>query len=221
MNRQTFREQVYGELSRVTHAMSHPKRMELVELLAQRGFSVEELSIEISMSVASTSQHLQVLKLARLVEAERRGNFIIYRIADENVIRLLAAVRELGIRKYAEVDRILKDFKADKNLLESITLEELIEKGKKRSVILLDVRPKEEYEAGHIEGAVSIPLAVLKKRMKELPAGKTIVAYCRGPLCVMAADAVKLLNAKRYKAIRMEDGYIEWKLRQSEKENLN
>jgi rhodanese-related sulfurtransferase len=217
MSAMSFKEQVYIELSRVTQALSNPKRMEVIDLLAQKGFSVEELSREIDMSVASTSQHLQVLKSARLVEARRQGNFVIYTVADDGVMRLVNAVRELGFRKYAEVDRIISDFKADKQVLESITLDDLLERSKKERILLLDVRPEEEYAAGHIRGAVSIPLAQLKKRMKELPAGKTIVAYCRGPLCVMAADAVKLLQAKKINALRMEDGYVEWKLKTPEK----
>lgn len=210
----TLKEQVYRELSRVTHAISNPKRMELLDIISNKGWSVEELSKEISMTVASTSQHLQVLKSAKLVNTQRDGNFIIYSIADDSVLRLVSAVKELGFRKYAEVEKIINDFKADKNILESITLDDLLARSKKEKMMLIDVRPEDEYEAGHIKDAVSIPLSQLKKRMNEIPKGKTIVAYCRGPLCVMAADAVKMLQGKSIKAIRMEDGYVEWKLKQ-------
>lgn len=208
----TIKEQVYRELSRVTHAISNPKRMELIDVLSQKGYSVEELSKEIAMSVASTSQHLQVLKSAKLVETQRQGNFIIYSITDDSVLRLVSAVKELGFRKIAEIERLIGDFKTDKNILESITLDDLLARSKKEKVILIDVRPEEEYNAGHIPNAVSIPLSQLKKRLNELPKDKTIIAYCRGPLCVMSADAVKILNEKKFKAIRMEDGYVEWKL---------
>ncbi len=214
MSASSIKEQVYQELSRVTHAISNSKRMELIDVLSQKGYSVEELSKEIAMSVASTSQHLQVLKLVKLVETQRQGNFIIYSITDDSVLRLVSAVKELGYRKIAEIERLIGDFKADKNILESITLDDLIAKSKKEKVMLIDVRPEEEYNAGHIPNAVSIPLAQLKKRLSELPKNKTIIAYCRGPLCVMSADAVKILNQKKFKAIRMEDGFVEWKLKQ-------
>ncbi|TND09613.1 MAG: ArsR family transcriptional regulator [Bacteroidetes bacterium] len=214
MSSSSLKEQVYRELSRVTHAISNPKRMELIDVLSQKSFSVEELSREILMSVASTSQHLQVLKAARLVEAERSGNFIMYSISDDSVLHLVFAVKELGFRKIAEIERLISDYKAGKQILESITLDELLVKAKQEKVLLIDVRPEEEYRAGHIPDAVSIPLAQLKKRMAGLPKGKTIVAYCRGPLCVMAADAVKILNEKKFKVLRMEDGYVEWKLKQ-------
>jgi rhodanese-related sulfurtransferase/DNA-binding transcriptional ArsR family regulator len=209
----SVKEQVYRELSRVTHAVSNPKRMELIDILSQKGYSVEELSREISMSVASTSQHLQVLKSAKLVDTQRQGNFIIYRITDDGVLKLVSVVKELGFRKIAEIERLIGDFKADKNVLQSITLDDLLARSKKEKIMLIDVRPEEEYRAGHIPNAVSIPLAQLKKRLNELPKNKTIIAYCRGPLCVMAIDAIKLLSQKKFNAIRMEDGYVEWKLR--------
>jgi rhodanese-related sulfurtransferase/DNA-binding transcriptional ArsR family regulator len=215
----SIKEQVYQELSRVTHAISNPKRMELIDVLSQKGYSVEELSKEILMSIASTSQHLQVLKSAKLVETERQGNFIIYSITDDSVLKLVAVVKELGFRKIAEIERLITDFKTDKNILESITLDDLLARSKKEKVMLIDVRPEDEYNAGHIPNAVSIPLTQLKKRLNELPKNKTIVAYCRGPLCVMAADAIKLLNQKKFTAIRMEDGYVEWKLKQLEINN--
>ncbi len=212
----SIKEQVYQELSRVTHAISNPKRMELIDVLSQKGYSVEELSKEISMSIASTSQHLQVLKSAKLVDTQRQGNFIIYSITDDSVLKLVSAIKELGFRKIAEIERLISDFKADKNILESITLDDLLARSRKEKVLLIDVRPEEEYNAGHIPNAISIPLAQLKRRLNELPKNKTIIAYCRGPLCVMAVDAIKLLHQKKFKAIRMEDGFVEWKLRQHE-----
>ncbi len=219
MSTSSLKEQVYQELSRVTHAISNPKRMELIDVLSQRAYSVEELSKEISMTVASTSQHLQVLKSAKLVDTQRNGNFIIYRISDDSVLRLVSIVRELGFRKIAEIERLIKDFKNDKDILESLTIDDLLIRSKNEKILLIDVRPFEEYEAGHIPEAVSIPLDQLKKRIKELPKGKTIIAYCRGPLCVMSSDAVKILQLNKIKAIRMEDGYVEWKLKQNNHEN--
>ncbi len=210
----SVKEQVYQELSRVTHAISNPKRMELIDALSQKDYSVEELSREIAMSIASTSQHLQVLKSAKLVDTKRRGNFIIYSISDDSVLRLVSVVKELGFRKFAEIERLITDFKTGKNILESITLEELIARSKKEKVFLIDVRPTDEYNSGHIPNALSVPLDQLKKRLHELPKNKTIIAYCRGPLCVMADDAVRILNEKKFKALRMDDGYVEWKLTQ-------
>lgn len=217
----SLKEQVYQELSRVTHAISNPKRMELIDVLSQKAYSVEELSKEISMTIASTSQHLQVLKSAKLVDTQRSGNFIIYSISDDSVLKLVSVVKELGFRKIAEIERLIKDFKSDKDILESLTIDDLLARSKKEKILLIDVRPTEEFEAGHIPDALSIPLDQLKKRMKDLPKGKTIIAYCRGPLCVMSADAVKILQSKKIKAIRMEDGYVEWKLKQQELNNLN
>ncbi len=210
----TLKEQVYQQLSRVTHAISNPKRMELIDILSQKAFSVEDLSKEISMSVASTSQHLQVLKSAKLVKTERQGNFIIYSITDDSVLKLVSSVKELGFLKITEIEGLIRDFKTSKNLLRSITLDDLKSMSRKEKILLIDVRPEEEYRAGHIPNAVSIPLAQLKKRLDELPRNKTIVAYCRGPLCVMAIDATTILKNKKFNAVRMEDGYVEWKLKQ-------
>lgn len=214
MSASTVKEKVYQELSRVTHAISNPKRMELIDVLSQRTHSVEQLSKEISMSIASTSRHLQVLKSAKLVDSTRNGNFIFYSVTDDSVLQLLSTVKDLGYRKIAEVERLINDFKKDKQLLESITLPDLLKKSKTEKILLIDVRPREEYETGHIKEAVSIPLNQLKKRIKELPKGKTIIAYCRGPLCVMAADAVKILHENKFKALRLEEGFTEWKLKQ-------
>lgn len=204
---------VYKELARVSHAVSNPKRLELLDVMAQRVWSVEELSREISMSIASASQHLQILKAARLVETERRGNFIMYRIADDGVLRLLSDVKDIAYRKNAQIERLINDYKKDKKILETLSLDELLQKNRKQKILLLDVRPDEEFDYGHIKGAVSIPLSELKKRMNELPKNKTIVAYCRGPLCVMAGDAVKILKQNKFKAIQLEEGYTEWKLK--------
>jgi rhodanese-related sulfurtransferase/DNA-binding transcriptional ArsR family regulator len=216
MTTESLKEQVYRELSRVTHAISNPKRMELLDIIANKEWSVDELSKEVSMSVASTSQHLQVLKAAKLLNSRREGNFIKYSISDDSVLRLVSVVRELGFRKYAEVERLINDFKGSKNDLESITVDELLVRSRREKIMIIDVRPEDEYNAGHIKNALSIPLSQLKKRISELPKGKTIIAYCRGPLCVMAVEAVKMLKGKNLRAIRLEDGFTEWKIRQQD-----
>ncbi|MBL7766822.1 MAG: ArsR family transcriptional regulator [Chitinophagaceae bacterium] len=209
-----FKDQVYTELARVTTAISNPKRMEIIDVLSQKAYSVEELSKEVSMSVASTSQHLQVLKSAKMVVTSRNGNFVIYSISDDAVLKLVSSVKEFGFRKIAEIERLIQDFKTGQEGLETLTLDELRVRSKKSNILLIDVRPEEEYEAGHITDALSVPLDQLKKRMKEFPKSKTIVAYCRGPLCVMAGDAVSILKRNQFKALRMEEGYVEWKLKQ-------
>ncbi len=208
----TIKKQYYQELSRVTHAISHSSRMELIDVLSQGSHSVEELSKEIGMSLASTSQHLQVLKSARLVDTTREGNYIIYRISEDSVISLVMAIKELGARRLAEIDRLVRDFKSDQHVLESITLEDLIARSKKEKMLLIDVRPQKEYLEGHIPNAVSVPLSDLNEKMKDLPRDKTIIAYCRGPLCVMASEAVKILKKNKFRAIGLEQGYVEWKL---------
>lgn len=212
-----LKEQVYQEFSKVTHAISNPKRMELIDMLCQRDFSVEELSKEISMSIASTSQHLQVLKSARLVETSRKGTYIIYRIADANVVCLISLVKRIGMRKNAEIGRLITDYKKDRGSLAAITLDELLARSKKERIMLIDVRPEEEFVAGHITGAISMPVDQIAKRLNEIPADANIVAYCRGALCVMASEAVKILKKKKFNAIEMEDGYVEWKAKQMER----
>lgn len=209
-----LKHQVYKEITRITQAISHPKRLEMIDVLSQKPFSVEELSKEISMTIASTSQHLQVLKSARLVETIRQGNFIIYSITDDNVIRLVLAIKELGFQKYIELERLISDFEKDKDMLESITLEELSERQRNEELVLIDVRSEDEYLNGHIEGALSVPVNKMEEYLGNLPKDKTIVAYCRGSLCMMAWDAIRLLQERKYNAIRLEEGYVEWKLKE-------
>lgn len=210
----TIKEQVYTELSRVSNALSNAKRLELIDTLSQKNYSVEELSREVGMTIANTSQHLQVLKSAKLVDTARSGNFIIYSITDDSVLQLVSVIKELGFRKLTEIEALISDFKAGKRNLKSITMDDLLHKFKKEKVFLIDVRPADEYNAGHIPNAVSIPIDQLKKRVKELPGNKTIIAYCRGPLCIMALEATKILCKKKFLAIHLKDGYVEWKLNQ-------
>ncbi len=219
MSTNTYKERIYQEFSRVALALAHPKRLELMDLLSQRAFGVEELSREIGMSIASTSQHLQVLKSARIVSTRRQGNFIYYSIADESILRLLAGVKEVAHRQFAEIDRILHDFKQEKELLDCLTLDAFLQKSRSEEVVLLDVRPADEFAAGHIPGAISMPVAELPSRLAELPRDSSIVAYCRGPLCVMAADAVKILRENAFQAQRMEEGVVEWKMSLPENHN--
>ncbi|WP_143307428.1 ArsR/SmtB family transcription factor [Chitinophaga vietnamensis] len=213
MNKRDFKDKVYAELSKVTKAMSNPHRLEIIDLLAQGPFSVEEIAHHTGMSVANASQHLQTLKSAKLVSITRNGNFIHYRLAGENVFQAWAGLRELGMACNAAVEKVVADFRKGHHDLEAIDAETLAKIIRKGDVILLDVRPEEEYNRGHIHRAISMPVDKLGRMLKDLPKNKMIVAYCRGPFCVYADEAVALLKKKGYKAMRMNEGYPDWALK--------
>jgi rhodanese-related sulfurtransferase len=207
-----FKDALFGEFARVGKALASGRRLEMLELLAQGERTVEELARGSGQSVANASQHLQVLRQARLVETRRDGTFIRYRLADDRVTRLWLALRAVGENRLAEVDRLVGVYLKDRGTLEAIDGAELRRRLKTGNTVVVDVRPAAEYESGHIAGAQSIPLSELKRRMKELPKGNVIVAYCRGPYCVYADEAVALLRARGYRAIRLKSGFPEWKL---------
>jgi rhodanese-related sulfurtransferase/DNA-binding transcriptional ArsR family regulator len=213
MEKREFKDKVFGELSRISSALANPKRLEIIDLLAQGERTVEKIAQETSMSTANASQHLQVLKNSNLVEIKRNGNFIIYKISDKKVVMIWQLLREFGTERIAEVEKVVKDFRAQKKVFESVTIEELLKKMKLENVVVLDVRPEEEYQAGHIAHALSIPIDKLSERLKELPKNKEIIAYCRGPFCVFADDAIQLLLKNKFKAKRLEEGFPDWKLK--------
>lgn len=210
MDKRVFKDRVYDELARITKALANPHRLEIVELLAQGHYSVEQISIQTNLSVANASQHLQVLKTAQLVDVTRNGNFIHYRLANINVFKAWKALRDLGVERIAAVEKLVKDFRKSKFQVESVTIEKLISKLDSGKVTILDVRPESEFNRGHIANSISIPFDQLSKRLKELPKRNEIIAYCRGPFCVYADDAVALLNKAGYKAKRLEEGYPDW-----------
>ena len=210
MNKREFKDKVYDELAKITKALASPHRLEIVELLAQGEFSVEQISIQTDLSMANASQHLQVLKTAQLVEITRNGNFIHYRLANENVFKAWKALRDLGVERIASVEKLVKDFRMSKFTVESVTIDELIEKLESGKVTIVDVRPETEYRKGRIAKSVSIPLDKLSKRLKELPKRNEIIAYCRGPFCLYADEAVALLTKTGYKAKRLEAGFPDW-----------
>lgn len=214
MNRLTlraFKDQNYQQLARITKALASPQRLELVDLLAQGERSVEELAREADRSIANASQHLQVLRAARLVEARREGRFVYYRLADDGVFRLWQAVRDLGEVRLAEIKALAHDFLRDRDILEPIGAAELLERLRQGQASVLDVRPEEEYRAGHIPGARSVPLRELKARLQEIPPDKEVIAYCRGPNCVLAMEAVAQLRAHGFKARRYAEGLPDWR----------
>jgi rhodanese-related sulfurtransferase len=210
MNKREFKDKVYDELARITKALGNPHRLEIIELLAQGDYSVEQISLQTDLSVANASQHLQVLKTAQLVDVSRNGNFIYYRLANANVFKAWKALRELGVERIAAIEKLVKDFRQSKPEFDSITIDELVKKLRAGKVTILDVRPETEFNAGHISNAVSIPIAQLPKRMKELPKRNEIIAYCRGPFCAYADEAVAMLNKAGYKAKRLEEGFPDW-----------
>ncbi|VWB37295.1 ArsR family transcriptional regulator [Burkholderia lata] len=203
---------IYASLAEVAQALGHPNRLELLEHLAQRERSVEELTALSGMTFANTSRHLQILRRARLVDTERRGKHIVYRLAgDSEVVVLMKALGRVGERNVAEVNKVMGDYFHARDALEPVSRDELTARLADGLVTLLDVRPHDEFAQGHLPGALNIPLSELDARVSELPAGTEIVAYCRGPYCVFAVEAVAALRARGFKAARLEDGFPEWK----------
>jgi rhodanese-related sulfurtransferase len=204
---------IYAQFARLGKAVSAPKRLELLDLLCQGPRTVEALAEQASISVANASQHLQVLRATRVVDAEKKGLYVEYRLADEEVCRFFFALRGLAEARLAEVAQVTREYLEQRGAMQVVEGDELLRLVKAGEVTVLDVRPPEEYRAGHIPGALSIPVGELKARLKELPKDRDIVAYCRGPYCVMAVEAVELLRKKGFMAHRMEQGVIDWRAR--------
>lgn len=209
-NKRAQKEKLYSLFAQIANAMANPHRLELLDLLAQAPRTVEELANEAQMSVANTSQHLQRLKQARLVLAEREGVYIRYRLADPAVGELWLNLREVAARQLAEVEQALDAYRTRRHEFEQISAETLLTRLRQNEVVLLDVRPEVEYAAGHLPAAISMPLEELQQRLAELPPDKTIVAYCRGPYCVYADEALELLAAQGWSVARLEEGVWEW-----------
>jgi rhodanese-related sulfurtransferase len=201
-----FKDAIYDQFARIGKAVSSPKRLELLDILCQGPRTVEVLAKETSLAVANASQHLQVLRAARLVETEKEGLFVIYRLADQAVCEFFLAMRVLAESRLAEVEQIKRQFLEGREGMEPVNREALLELVRKGAVTVLDVRPAEEYNAGHVAGAISIPLKDLQQRLSDLPRDQEIVAYCRGPYCVLSIQAVEMLRAKGFKAVRIEEG---------------
>ena len=201
---------IFEQFALVAQAIANGHRVELIEFLAQGERSVEALAELSDLTVTNASQHLQLLRRAGLVIARRSGKRALYRLADRDVMDLLTALRRTAERGVAEIDRIVQSYFHQRDTLEPLSHEELARRLRRGLVTLIDVRPVEEFAAGHIRGAISIPLEQLKRRLRELPAERPVIAYCRGPYCVFAAQAVAALRAKGYDARRLADGYPQW-----------
>jgi rhodanese-related sulfurtransferase/DNA-binding transcriptional ArsR family regulator len=211
MSNATVKIDLFEQFARIGKALSSAKRLEMLDFLAQAERSVEALARITGLSVANTSQHLQHLRQAGLVAARKEGLYVFYRLAGDGIVRLLASLRAVGQEHLAEVDKLVTLYLDSKDSLEPVPAKELLQRAKKGLVTVLDVRPHEEYAAGHIRGAINVPVAELKKRLNEIPRGQEIVAYCRGPYCLMAFEAVVELRNRGRKARRLEDGFPEWK----------
>jgi rhodanese-related sulfurtransferase len=206
-----FKDRLFEQFARIGKALASPKRLEILDLLAQGQRTVEEIARGTAMPVANASQHLQALKAVRMVESRREGLYAYYRLADEGVFRTWQAVRALGETRLAEIDRVVATFLEDRDALEAVGTTALMKRLSDGSVVVLDVRPEEEYRAGHIPGALSVPVDALEAALQTLPKDKEIVAYCRGPYCVFSDEAVRALSARGYRASRLTEGFPEWR----------
>ncbi len=208
-----FKDTIYEQFARIGKAVASPKRLELLDLLCQAPRTVEELARQSDQSIANVSAHLQVLRAARRVDAEKDGLYVTYRLADEQVCAFFQGLRKLGESRLAEVEHIARTFLQERDALEPVDREALVKRVKRGEVTVLDVRPAEEFQAGHIPGALSVPLANLKRQLAKLPKSREVVAYCRGPYCVLALEAVEILRARGFRATRLDEGILEWKAR--------
>ncbi len=209
--KRAFKQELFEQFARIGKAMASGPRIELLDLLSQTERTVEQLADLTEMSVANASQHLQVLRRAQMVEVRREGLYAFYRLADESVFRLWQAMRSVGETRLAEIERVVATYLKDRATLEPVTVEELAKRLDDGNVVVIDVRPIEEFAAGHIPKALSIPVNELKRRLAELPRTKEIVAYCRGPYCVQSDDAVSLLRRQGFKVRRLEVGLPDWR----------
>lgn len=205
-----FKDRLYGEFARIGKALASPHRLEILEVLAQGERTVESLASETGLSIANASRHLQQLRQAQLVLTRREGLFVHYRLAGPEVVSLVVALRHTAEQHLAELDRVVRDFLGERDDFEPVTPDELSRRMANGEVVVLDVRPEQEYAAGHIAGAHSVPVSDISARLAELSDEKEYVAYCRGPYCVYADEAVAVLRANGIKAQRLTDGYPEW-----------
>lgn len=206
-----FKEELYTQFARVGKALASPRRLELLDLLCQGPRTVDALAKQANQSLANTSQHLQILRAARLVEATKDGTFVRYRVQSEHTSELFRHLREVASNHLAEVDRITSEYLRARGFSTAVDRETLLELVQSGAATVIDVRPSEEYESGHIPRALSIPMTELEQRLADLPRERTIVAYCRGPFCVMAISAVELLREHGFDAHRLEYGVPEWR----------
>jgi rhodanese-related sulfurtransferase/DNA-binding transcriptional ArsR family regulator len=206
-----FKDRLYGQFARIGKALASPHRLEILELLAQSERTVDSLATELGSSLANTSQHLQALRQAALVDSRKDGLFVFYRLADPAICDLCTAIRTVAERRLADLERLVRNHFGDRSDAEAVDMRELLARARSKHVVVLDTRPASEYLAGHISGAISVPVDDLQRRLHDLPKSKAYVAYCRGPYCVYADRAVEILRAHGRKARRLLEGFPEWR----------
>ncbi|MFQ5627433.1 MAG: metalloregulator ArsR/SmtB family transcription factor [bacterium] len=211
MHGREFKDLIFEQFAKIAQAFSAPKRLQIIDILAQGERDVDTLAKLASMTVANTSRHLQILKAARLVDIRREGVRMVYRLADDEVVRCWISLQTLAEERTAEIREIARIFFEERDAMQPITKDELKKLMQTDSVVVLDVRPGEEYKSGHIPGAISIPLAELKTRMDEIPQNCEVIAYCRGPYCVLSVEAMKILRDAGFRALRLKEGLPEWR----------
>jgi rhodanese-related sulfurtransferase len=211
MDRTEGTQRLFEHFAHIGKAVSSAQRIHLLELLAQGERSVEVLAAEANLPTANTSHHLQALRVARLVDVRKQGTRVFYRLAGPEVFDLVLTIRRVAQARISEVDDLIRTFFMSREQLEPVSRRELVKRVREKSVVILDVRPPEEFEAGHIRGAVSVPLNDLKRRLAKLPKRKEIVAYCRGPYCLLSVHAVEVLRSRGFRARRLADGFPEWR----------
>lgn len=212
MSSNNFKRDLFNQFARVGKALSNGNRLEILEFLAQGECNVDELARKTGITLANTSQHLQQLRQSGLVMSRKEGLKVHYRISSDDVVLMLGALRNVAEQHVAEVEQLVKTYLTVKDDLEPIPRDELIKRIKEGSVVVLDVRPVKEFESGHVPGAVNVPLTELEEYLKKMDASQEVVAYCRGPHCILAFDAVAKLREQGLDARRMEDGFPEWKI---------
>lgn len=211
MAHRELKDPLYAQFARIGHAVASPKRLEMLDLLSQGEKTVETLAEQSSTPVKNTSAHLRVLRQARLVDTRRDGTYVYYRLASEDVFRFLRDLQALARSRLAEVERVASLYIDGRDELEPVSLKELRRRMREGDVTVIDVRPEEEFRSGHIPGALSIPVAQLKRRLSEIPKKREVVAYCRGPYCVYSVEAVGILRKHGYRARRADEGLPDWR----------
>ncbi len=209
---QAFKPQLFEQFARIGQALASGPRLEILELLIQAPRNVDSIAKVMRLPIANISQHLQTLKYAGLVQAAREGRMMIYSVNGPDVIELLLLLQKIAKDRFAEIDRLVNAYLNSKDDLDTLSVDEVLARARKGEVVILDVRPNEEYAAGHLRGALNLTLEELEERLADLPKDKTIVAYCRGAYCILSFDAVKTLRGKGYDARRVADGIPEWLL---------
>jgi rhodanese-related sulfurtransferase len=206
-----FKDRVYAQYARIGKALASPRRLEMLELLAQGERTVDSLASEMAQSLANTSQHLQALRQAALVESRKDGLFVFYRLSDPAVFSLCTAIRTVAEHQLADLERLVREHFGDRSEAEPVEMDELLKRARSKHVVVLDTRPANEYAAGHIAGAISVPVDDLQRRLRQLSRENEYVAYCRGPYCVYADRAVEMLRAHGRRARRLREGFPEWR----------